>query len=124
MLRIPRKKHIVRSLLLLFLTVSVSMAFAHSRPVTMDPAADATTAPPSKVVIHFSEDLEPKFSSITVSNETGKVVNKDASAVSAGDAKLMTVALPSLPAGVYTVDWISVAVDSHRMQGSYKFTVK
>jgi copper resistance protein C len=124
MLRISRKNRIVPSLLLLFLTVSASLAFAHSRPLTMDPAADSTTAPPSKVVMHFSEDLEPKFSSITVSNATGKVVNKDASAVGANDAKLMTVALPSLPAGVYTVDWISVAVDSHRMQGSYKFTVK
>jgi hypothetical protein len=124
MLRFSQKKYIVPSLLLLFLTVAGPLAFAHSRPVSMDPAANATVASPQKVIMHFTGDLEPRFSSITVRSATGHVVNKGASAVSSGDAKLMTVALPPLPAGIYTVDWVAVAMDSHRMQSSYKFTVK
>lgn len=117
-------KHIAPFLLLLLLVTSVRPMFAHSHPVSMDPAANATIASPEKVTMHFSGDLEPKFSSITVSNATGHVVNKEASVVSTGDGKLMTVALPKLPSGVYTVDWTAVSVDSHRLQGSYNFTVK
>jgi len=124
MSRTLQKKHIATFLLLLLLVASAPLVFAHSHPVSMDPAANATTASPEKVTMHFSGDLEPKFSSITVSNATGHVVNKEGSVVSTGDAKLMTVALPKLPAGVYTVDWTAVSVDSHRMQGSYNFTVK
>jgi copper resistance protein C len=111
-------------LLLLLLAVSAPLASAHSHPVSMEPAANATTPAPKKVIMHFSEDLEPKFSSITVSNEAGRVVSKQASVVNSTDAKLMTVTLPPLPAGVYTVHWVAVAVDSHRTQGAYNFTVK
>ena len=59
----------------------------------------------------------------TVSDASGHVVNKDASVVGA-DALSITVAMPTLPAGVYTVNWVAVSVDSHRSQGEYKFTVK
>jgi methionine-rich copper-binding protein CopC len=96
-------------------------AFAHTHPEKMSPAADASVAAPASVTIEFSGDLEPKFSSITVVNATGHVVNTDPSKA---DAKTMTVALPPLPAGIYTVDWTAVSVDSHRSKGEYKFTVK
>jgi copper resistance protein C len=119
-----RKKSIASFLFFLLLAASAPLAFAHSHPVSMDPAANATASAPDKVTMHFSGDLEPKFSSITVSNETGHVVNKDASVVSSSDLKLMTVALPPLPAGVYTVHWVAVSVDSHRTDGEYNFTVK
>jgi copper resistance protein C len=36
----------------------------------------------------------------------------------------MTVVLPPLPSGTYTVHWVAVSVDSHRTQGGYNFTVK
>jgi copper resistance protein C len=121
---LPQKRSIGSFLFLFLLAVSAPLAFAHSHPVSMEPAANATTSSPDKVTMHFSGDLEPKFSSITVRNQTGHVVNKDNSVVSSGDAKLMTVALPSLPGGVYTVHWVAVSVDSHRTQGEYTFTVK
>jgi copper resistance protein C len=124
MCHLPQKRSIAPFLLLLFLAVSAPLAFAHSHPVSMDPAVNQTTPPPDKVTMHFSGDLEPKFSSITVSDAAGHVVNKDASVVSSSDAKLMTVALPPLAGGVYTVHWVAVSVDSHRTQGEYNFTVK
>ena len=40
------------------------------------------------------------------------------------DGKMVSVPLPKLGAGIYTVNWVAVAVDSHRSQGDYKFTVK
>ena len=110
-------------LLLASLLVVVPTAFAHTEPVTMTPAANATVSAPPNVTIKFSGALEPKFSSITVTNAGGQNVNKEASTVSS-DAKTMSVALPALPAGVYTVHWVAVSTDSHREKGDYKFTVK
>jgi copper resistance protein C len=118
------QKYSAPFLLLLLLAVSAPLASAHSHPVSMVPAANATTSPPEKVTIHFSGDLVSKFSSITVSDATGHVVSKATSVVGPGDTKLMTVVLPPLPSGTYTVHWVAVSVDSHRTQGGYNFTVK
>jgi methionine-rich copper-binding protein CopC len=106
-----------------FALLLAALAFAHSEPVSMVPAANSTVSAPASVTVHFSEELEPKFSKLTLANAAGKVVSKDPSVVSA-DAKVMTLPLPTLVAGVYTVNWVSVALDSHRAQGKYKFTVK
>jgi copper resistance protein C len=105
------------------LLIAVSAASAHTAPVSMMPAADATVASPKSIMIHFSGALEPKFSMITVTDASGHVVNKQSSVVGA-DTKMMTVALPTLVPGVYTVHWVGVSTDTHRSQGDYKFTVK
>jgi methionine-rich copper-binding protein CopC len=107
----------------LFALLLAALAFAHSEPVSMVPAANSTVSAPANVIVHFSEELEPKFSKLTLSDAAGKVVSKAPSVVSA-DAKVMTLPLPPLVAGVYTVNWVSAALDAHRAQGKYKFTVK
>jgi methionine-rich copper-binding protein CopC len=108
---------------LTLLVATVPAAFAHTHPVMMMPTENETVSSPEMVMMHFSEAVEPRFSQITVSDASGHVVNKEASVVSS-DAKMISVALPKLAAGVYTVNWVAVAVDSHRSQGDYKFTVK
>jgi copper resistance protein C len=114
-----------RKLTLFVLTLLMAaLAFAHAVPVTMVPAANSTVSAPANVTVHFSEELEPKFSKLTLSNAAGEVISKDPSVVSSTDAKVMTLPLPALGPGVYTVNWTSVALDSHREQGKYKFTVK
>jgi methionine-rich copper-binding protein CopC len=99
-------------------------AFAHARPKVMNPAPDSVIASPAFISIIFSEALEPKFSSITVTDAAGKLQNKAASQPSSSDPKLLTLALPRLTPGVYTVHWATAAVDGHRAQGDYHFTVK
>ncbi len=106
------------------LVIASQTAFAHSEPVSMTPAANAAVVAPANVVIHFSEELEPKFSSMTLADTGGKTVSKQPSVVSK-DAKTMTLPLPALKPGIYTVKWVSVAADdAHRLEGNYKFTVK
>lgn len=114
---------ITRVLFVAVLLATVPTVLAHTAPVNMTPAADSTVSAPASVTIKFSGALESKFSSISVTNAEGHVVNKDASAVGGG-TKVMTVALPPLPPGVYTVHWVGVSTDTHRSQGDYKFTVK
>jgi len=99
-------------------------AFAHARPKVMLPAADSVGPSPAMVSITFSEAVEPKFSSINVTNEQGKKLNTVSSVPVAGDPKTLTLALPVLPPGGYLVQWVSLAADGHRLEGEYKFTVK
>jgi methionine-rich copper-binding protein CopC len=117
------KAPLALSVFVLTLLLAVPAAFAHTHPTEMMPAADSTVSAPTNVMIHFSEALEPKFSMITLTDANGRVINKEPSVVSP-DAKMMTLPLPKLNPGVYTVNWVGVAVDTHRSTGDYKFTVK
>ena len=105
------------------LALTAPMSFGHTELVSATPAANSTVTAPKDVTIKFSGALEPKFSKITVVDASVRPVSKEASAVGA-DTKTMTVALPVLPPGLYTVQWVAVSTDSHRSQGTYKFTVK
>lgn len=106
------------------LTVAAIAAYAHAHPTKTTPEPNSIVSSPAQVSIEFSEGLEPKLSSIQLTNEAGTVVSKASSAVDAADAKHMTLALPALAPAVYTVKWVSVATDGHKLEGSYKFTVK
>lgn len=101
-----------------------SAAFAHVFPQKQEPGAGATVAPPAQVRVMFDGPLEPSFSSLTVTDASGKQVNAEKSAVDARQTALMAVSLPPLAAGRYTVHWVAVASDGHRTHGDYAFDVK
>ncbi|WP_144138186.1 copper resistance protein CopC [Paraburkholderia sp. BCC1884] len=101
-----------------------SAAFAHVFPKKQEPGAGATVASPAQVRVLFDGPLEPTFSSLTVSDAGGKQVNTQKSSVDAQEAAAMSVPLPPLAAGRYTVHWIAVADDGHRTHGDYAFDVK
>lgn len=79
---------------------------------------------PKEVRIVFDDELEPAFSKIDVNDAAGRQVNTAKAVVDAQNKKLMTVALPPLPAGRYKVRWSAVAHDGHHTQGGYSFQVK
>jgi methionine-rich copper-binding protein CopC len=110
--------------LLCSLLVAAVPAFAHSHPKTMTPDKDSVVSAPTEVSIFFSEDLEPKFSSLMLLNAKGDLVSKVPSEVDPKDAKHQTLALPTLAPGVYTVKWVTTAADGHHLEGKYDFTVK
>ena len=104
------------------MAISIPIIRAHTELVSAMPAANSTVSAPKNVTIKFSGALEAKFSKITVTDASGQPATKEVSTVGA-DAKVMSVALPALAPGVYTVHWVAVSTDSHRAQGEYKFTV-
>jgi copper resistance protein C len=99
-------------------------AWAHVFPQKQEPGAGATVTSPAQVRVIFDGPLEPAFSSLTVTDASGKQVNTEKSAVDQHDAAVMTVALPTLSAGHYKVNWVAVASDGHRTHGDYSFDVK
>ncbi len=90
----------------------------------MNPAPDSAGPAPTSISITFSEAVEPKFSSIRLTDPNGKTEGSETSKPVAADPKTITLAVPKLTAGTYVVHWVSVAVDGHRLEGSYKFTVQ
>ena len=76
---------------------------------------------PKRVVLVFSEKLEPVFSGVAVTDASGRQ-RRSGPVVIGG--KSMVAPLRPLPPGRYRVSWHVVSVDTHRTEGAYSFTVK
>ena len=61
---------------------------------------------------------------IQVSDAAGRRVDKGDGRVDERNRRLLRVSLGRLDAGVYRVAWQIMAIDGHRGEGSYTFTVK
>jgi methionine-rich copper-binding protein CopC len=101
---------------------AVGMAHAHLQKA--EPAVGSTVqAAPTQVAIHFSEGVEPRFSSIAVTSAAGAAVDKHDVHTAPGDQQELIVGLQPLPPGVYTVEWHATSVDTHKTEGKFTFTV-
>jgi len=100
-------------------------ALAHGKLERAVPAAGSTIdASPDTVRLTFNEDLEPAFSSVKVSDASGNAVTQDKAKVDASNPRVMSVAIPKLATGAYTVQWAAMTADAHRTKGAYTFRVK
>ncbi len=104
--------------------MTAGAANAHAHLVTAAPAANSTGASPSQVRLTFSEALEPKFSGFEVDMADGMKMNIAVTADPADAKTLVGVVKTPLPAGGYRVQWHAVSSDTHRMTGSFSFTVR
>jgi copper resistance protein C len=109
---------------LLAIAVSNPMiARAHSFPEKENPSAGQKIAsPPSEVAIDFDAPIEKLFAKLEVAGADG--VNQAAGApLVSDDGKRLSVKVPALKPGDYTVKWAVVGIDTHHTEGSYTFTV-
>jgi copper transport protein len=104
---------------------SVPVVLAHANLVRSEPAANSVLdRPPDRVVIWFTEPIEAGFSEIQVLNSQGERVDKGDSAVDTSSPTVMSVTLPSLPNGTYTIAWRNLSsVDGHTVRGAFVFSV-
>ncbi|KDB09646.1 copper resistance protein CopC [Burkholderia sp. lig30] len=100
-------------------------ALAHGKLESAVPASGSTVdVAPDALRLSFNEDLEPTFSSVKVSDASGAAVTKEKARVDASNPRAMTVAVPRLASGTYTVQWAVMTADSHKTKGTYTFKVK
>jgi methionine-rich copper-binding protein CopC len=117
-------------LTILTLTLAATLAaplpaLAHAHLKAASPAADAVvTSAPSEVALDFSEDVEPKFSSIEVDDAKGARVDKGDVHVAPDNAKHLAVWLKPLEPGTYKVIWRVLSTDTHKSNGSYSFKLE
>jgi hypothetical protein len=102
----------------------MSPARAHAFLDHAAPAVGSVVpATPSGVAIWFTEDLEPAFSTMTVTNQAGQRVDLGNAHVPSGHPDELQVGLKPLPPGTYRVSWRVVSVDTHATQGTFMFRV-
>lgn len=100
-------------------------AFAHAHLKSATPVpGDTIAAAPRELDLTFSEDLNLKFSGVTVSGPGNAMVPTGTATLTKGGATL-SIPLPArLGPGGYTVRWHALSADGHKTHGSYSFTVK
>jgi len=107
------------------LALAPALAEPHAVLVRSVPQGRAVLShPPDRVQLWFSERIEPAFSTMTVWNAAGAQVDRRDVRVGPEDPKRLTVTLPALAPGTYTVRARVLSVDGHVVETSFPFTVK
>ncbi|MUT65107.1 copper resistance protein CopC [Paenibacillus sp. NEAU-GSW1] len=98
-------------------------AFAHATLDRATPQAnEKMTASPPEVKLVFSEAIEQGVGALEVLDTKARKVTSETAALS-GDRTTLSLKLPELAEGVYTVSYRIVSEDGHPVSGSYVFVV-
>ncbi|HCR1076965.1 TPA: copper homeostasis periplasmic binding protein CopC [Enterobacter cloacae] len=106
-------------------------AQAHPELASSSPADKAQVTAPSKVELHFTENLVTKFSGARLVMTAMPGMSSHApmpvaaKVAAGGDPKTMVItpAKPLVP-GTYKVEWRAVSSDTHPRTGNVSFSVK
>lgn len=119
-----RKPRITVAVGLLAGFLSADTAAAHAMLKSARPGVGSTvSSPPHTIEIDFSEGVVPKFSGVALSDGAGKPIRVGKPSNGSVPESLVVPIDGGLPPGVYTVTWHAVSVDTHRNQGSFRFTI-
>jgi methionine-rich copper-binding protein CopC len=104
------------------LTVTAgTTAEAHAFLDHAEPRVGSTVpTAPRELVLSYTQNLEPAFSSVEVNDANGARVDLGKPKI---DASTMRVGLKPLAPGTYRVRWKVLSVDTHTSEGSFTFHV-
>jgi copper resistance protein C len=104
---------------------STAVVVAHAALVRSIPAARAELRrSPASVQLWFNERLEAAYSSVSVVDQSGKRVDEQDVRVGPEDSKLLSVSLPALAPGSYTVRFRVLSIDGHVVQSEFPFAIR
>jgi methionine-rich copper-binding protein CopC len=96
-------------------------AEAHAFLDRAEPRVGSTVpTAPRELVLSYTQNLEPAFSSVEVSDANGARVDLGKPKIG---ASTMRVGLKPLSPGTYRVRWQVLSVDTHTTEGSFTFNV-
>jgi methionine-rich copper-binding protein CopC len=108
--------------LALLLMLGSATADAHALLDRADPRVGSTVnVAPRVVSLSFSQYLEPAFSTVEVTDASGRRVDEGEPIV---DGKVMRIRLQPIAPGTYRVNWRVLSVDTHTTEGSFSFEVR
>jgi methionine-rich copper-binding protein CopC len=100
-------------------------AWTHAFLDHASPAVGSSVpASPPAVTLWFTQDLEPAFSGVTVTNEAGQQVDLGNAQIAQGSLDELQIGLKPLTPGTYLVSWHVVSVDTHPTEGTFTFEIK
>jgi len=109
---------------LIAIVMTVGAAYAHPEFQSAEPAAGKASAPPKQIRITFNGNIIPQFSGVELKDQTGKVVATGKATTDPANKKRLVVPIKDqLAPGDYKVEWHAVSDDTHRVKGSYSFSV-
>ena len=121
--RAPVRASILVSALLSLAPCGPALAHAHLRSA-QPPVDGAARGGVQDIRITYSEAVEPRFCQVAVTGPDGKPVEAGKPETDLTDAKVLLVHFAHpLAAGAYKVEWRATAVDTHKTEGKYGFTV-
>ena len=104
---------------------AAARAQAHAFLDHASPAVGSSVpAPPPIVALWFTQDLEPAFSGVTVTNEAGQRVDLGNAQIPQDNSAELRIGLKPLTPGTYLVSWHVVSVDTHPTEGTFTFEIK
>jgi methionine-rich copper-binding protein CopC len=105
----------------LVLALATTAAQAHAFLDHATPLVGSTVpAAPQQVALTFTQNREPAFSSVEVTDSSGARVDQGKAAVS---GNTMQIGLKTIGPGTYRVRWHALSVDTHSTEGSFTFHV-
>jgi methionine-rich copper-binding protein CopC len=105
----------------LIMALGAPAARAHAFLDHASPLVGSTVgAAPNEVSLTFTQNLEPAFSSVTVTDASGAQVSQGKAQIS---GNTMRVGLKALGPGSYKVRWHVLSVDTHTTDGSFTFHI-
>ena len=103
---------------------AASAALAHAFLDHASPSVGSSVpTAPAIVTLWFTQDLEPAFSDVTVTNRAGQRVDLGNARIPSGSPAELQIGLRPLPPGTYLVSWHVVSVDTHPTEGTFTFEV-
>jgi len=113
------KLHVIASLI--FIALGVTAAQAHAHLDHANPPVDGTvTSAPQEVALFYTQNLEPAFSTVEVTDSGGARVDEGKAQIS---GNTMRIGLKPIGPGSYTVHWHAISVDTHSTEGTFTFRV-
>jgi copper resistance protein C len=102
--------------------ILASPVLAHAKLQSTSPAADAQLSQaPKSLTLRFNEDVELASLKLTVDGKDIAVTFDRGAAA----ARQVSVALPSLTAGTYQVQWSALSPDDgHIAKGAFSFVIR
>ena len=122
----PRTSRLAQACVAVGAALVTTLALAHPKLLSANPADKSTGPAPAQIALHFSEKLVAQFCDATlVMTAASGPTNVASKVATSTDGRTLTVSpMQPLAPGAYRVDWHVVAADTHRVAGNLTFQVK
>jgi len=97
---------------------------AHTSLLQTDPAPNSTLDhSPDLITLHFDQPLQAGFNKVTIFDVGQRPVTTVPNPAAGTDPSALTIGVPTLKTGVYSVLWQVLSSDGHPVRGAFVFTV-
>ncbi|MDF2658018.1 MAG: copC [Paenibacillus sp.] len=112
----------VCSFLVMLIVLGIAApAGAHANLERSTPLQDAELKePPGEIRIQYTENIDPKLSTITLEDENGAKVTGE---LHSEKGNVLLYKVGKLDNGIYKVKWQVLSVDTHVTEGSFRFSI-